>query len=97
MVMEWQPEEPPPTILLGGIGYRIAEDFDRSDPQTNRAIFAVVEEGMNSPDAMVSTAVATGLIEGIVTRTDEIDGLWDRIASCMGPESSAYAEAWMRF
>lgn len=95
VTMEWLPEIPPVTILFGAIGYRIAEDFDRNEARTNQEIFALIEQAMDSPDDLLGTAVATGLIEDMATRALQIEGVWGRIVPSLGPQSLAHANAWI--
>lgn len=94
VIMEWLPEKPPVTILFSAIGYRLAEDFDCIDIQSNRELFTLIEEGVGSNDLLLSTAVTTGLIEGMVTRAQQIEGLWERMASSLGQRSFQHAMAW---
>jgi hypothetical protein len=96
MLSEWLPEAPPVTTLFAAIGYEIAEDFDGNQSDKNRTIFSMIEEGMNSDDSLLGTAVATGLIEAMTTRAMQIDGLWERIVPHLGKLSRYHAEAWLK-
>ena len=95
MVNEWSPEEPPVTTLFAAVGYEIAESFDSNDEAVNRSVFSLIEQGMDSADPLLGVAVATGLIEGMATRAAQVDGLWTRIASQLGPKSLSHANAWL--
>jgi len=92
---EWRPEEPPVTTLFAALGDRIAEDFDSAGVDINRQIFSLIEDAMESGDQGLVTAVATGLIEALVTRAVRSEGLWKRMAPLLGPRALHHAEAWL--
>jgi hypothetical protein len=92
---EWQPEEPPVTTLFAALGDRIAEDFGSAGVDANRRMFSLIEQAMESSDQRLVTAVATGLIEALVTRAVRSEGLWEEMASLLGPRSRHHAEAWL--
>ena len=92
---EWQPEEPPVTTLFAAIGDRIAKGFVCNGVDVNRRTFSLVEQAMESSDQELVTAVATGLIEALVTRAVRSDGLWRQMAPLLGPRSLDHAEAWL--
>jgi hypothetical protein len=50
---------------------------------------------MESRDQKLVTAVATGLIEALVTRAARTEGLWEQMALFLGPRSRHHAEAWL--
>ena len=91
----WRPEEPPVTTLFAALGDRIAEDFDSAGVDTNRQMFSLIEKAMESGDQGLVTAVATGLIEALVTRAVRSEGLWKRMAPLLGPRALHHAEAWL--
>ncbi len=95
MLKEWFPELPPVTTLFAAVGYRIAEDFDKNGEQINRSLFSLIESAMKSDDLVLGTAVATGLLEALVGRVAQEEGLWVRISPLLGPSSLHHAEAWM--
>lgn len=92
---EWRPEEPPVTTLFAALGDRIAEDFESAGVDTNRQIFSLIEKAMESGDPGLVTAVATGLIEALVTRAMRSESLWKQLAPFLGPRSLHHAEAWL--
>lgn len=92
---EWQPEEPPVTTLFAAIGDRIVEDFVSADVYANRRMFSLIEQALESGDQSLVTAVATGLIEAMVTRAAQSEGIWEKIALLLGPRSRRHAEAWL--
>lgn len=89
------PNDPPVTTLFAALGDRIAEDFDSTSVDVNQQIFRLIEEAMCSSDYHLVTAVATGLIEAIVTQTARNEGLWLRISSMFGERSLHHAKAWL--
>lgn len=92
---EWRPEEPPMTTLFAAFGDRIAEDFGKTRAEENRRMFALIEQGMDSDDPQLVTAVATGLIEALVSRAAKRDGVWAELATLLGPRSRHHAMAWL--
>lgn len=81
----WYPQKTPVVILFAEIGRAIAENFCYLDESQKVAIFKHIEEGMDSLNDELATAVATGLIEAIVTKADnnfllskELDIFWVR-------------------
>ena len=92
---EWQPEAPPVTTLFAALGNRIAEEFGSAGVEANRRSFSLIEHAMESGDQELVTAVATGLIEALVTRAVQSEGLWDEMAPLLGPRSRHHAYAWL--
>lgn len=92
---EWQPEEPPVTTLFAALGNRIAEDFDHAGIDANRRLFSLIEQAMVSSDQGLVTAVATGLIEALVTRAVQLESVWKQMAPLLGPRSLRHAESWL--
>jgi uncharacterized protein (DUF433 family) len=97
VVAQWRPDEPPITILFGAFGDRIADDFDSYGVDTNREIFSLIEKAMESGDLLLTTAVATGLVEALVGRAERYEGLWSRVVPFLGPGSLYHAEAWLNW
>jgi hypothetical protein len=93
----WQPDEPPVTTLFAALGTRIAKAFDNIGPEINRKTFRLIEAAMTSGDDRLVTAMATGLIEGMIGATERQEGLWPRIAPMLGERSRRHAEAWLSF
>lgn len=93
----WYPQTTPVVILFAQIGKAIAGNFCHLDESQKKAIFKHIEEGMDSLNDELATAVATGLIEAIVTKADnnfllskELDVFW-------GEKSKLHALAWQNF
>ncbi len=91
----WFPEEPPVTVLFGTLGRRIAEDFEHASSETNLRIFTLIESGMsdNDPQGEFRTALATGLIEALVNKAEQMK-LWEHISKSFGRLSRDYVDAW---
>lgn len=87
----WAPDNPPVTVALGELGSRIVDDFNSVDRATNEAIFKKIEEALAQGD--ISTAVATGMIEGIVGRAAHVN-IWDKVQPLFGKLSASHAAAW---
>lgn len=92
---DWLPDEPPVTTLFAALGDRIATSFNVMPNSQSQAVFRHIESAMTSGDRELVTAVATGLIEGMVSRASQYDGLWPRIGELLGPRSMKHAEAWL--
>ena len=91
----WTPEEPPVTTLFAALGDRIADDFESTEPDVNSRIFALIESAMASGDQKLITAVATGLIEAMISRAAAKEGSLRRLTRELGVLSRKHAEAWM--
>ena len=92
---EWKPDKPPVTTLFAALGDRIAECFDSADVDTNRQMFLLIEDAMASGDQELVTAVATGLVEAMVTKAVRNENLWKRMSPLLGPLTLHHAEAWL--
>ncbi len=93
----WAPDPPLANPILGSIGQEIGENFDSFDEHQKQKIFWLMEKYMRLDDDELSTAVATGLIEALVHKAEEVKGRLNRILSYMGPESKKYADGWINF
>ena len=95
VIEEWSPEEPPITTLFACLGDRIVECLRSTDAEINRRLFELIEQAMDSGTELLKTAVATGLIESLVTQAWKDSVLLKEILILMGPRSRKYAEAWL--
>lgn len=91
----WRPDEPPVTTLFAALGDRIADDFGSTESDVNSRIFALIESAMASGDQKLIIAVATGLIEAMITRAAAKEGSPQRLTQELGALSRMHAEAWM--
>ena len=90
------PEYPLAICLLGHFGGVIATNFDEISPGEWAALSAMIEQGLASDDEDVGTAVATGLIEGLIHRAETVANLWPRIEAALGSEARSYADAYRK-
>jgi hypothetical protein len=89
----WSEETPPLTIAYADIGRAIVQHHDRFDADMRRNIYARIEEGMVSPDELLRSAVATGMIEAMSGRAGRL-GTWETIRAFFGPASLYHADWW---
>ncbi|MNJ81998.1 hypothetical protein D3C77_811110 [compost metagenome] len=52
---------------------------------------------MRSDNDELATAVATGLVESLVTASDENESVWKEIEAYLHVESKKHALAWKKF
>ena len=95
ILREWTPDAPPITTLFAALGAQIARDFCNGNRQNIRRISLLIEQAMESDDAQLVTAVATGLIEALVTKANKADGCWQDLVSQLGPRSRHHAQSWL--
>lgn len=93
----WSPEEPPVIVLFSQIGKTLARIYPSFENAQKESVFQHIEEGMTSTNDELATAVATGLIEAIVTSTDGDHLLWAKIEKSLGHKSKEHALAWKNF
>ncbi|QQS05672.1 MAG: hypothetical protein IPK50_02000 [Fibrobacterota bacterium] len=91
----WDPEPVPDFMLVSAFGRTIGEDIGSFDESERLNIFLLIEAGVSSDDARVSTAITTGLVEAMISSSVQFPGRWDVVKSYMGTESVIYAEAWL--
>ena len=90
----WEPDQPPVTIMFAAIGKELVRQFDNLQNEKKLAVFQFIEDGINSYDIKLKTAVATGLIEALVSESTENEDLWLRIEQQLGGTSKHYALSW---
>lgn len=93
---EWEPSKPPETVLLGALGRTLAEHYLNIEVAQRQAILELVEQGIQSEDLNLSTALSTGFLEALSNRA--IRGgmeLWQTVQSELGEKSKAYLSAWL--
>jgi hypothetical protein len=93
----WLPEEPPITTLFGEFGTEILAEYGSLDDNRKQILFRVIEDGMNSEDTELRTAVATGLLEAIANPCDPLSREWSAFRSQLGFQSRSYVDAWFAF
>ncbi|EAZ4878610.1 hypothetical protein CBX33_21885 [Salmonella enterica] len=93
----WVPDEPPLIMLFSQIGKSLVTIFPELDYVKKELLFKYIEDGMTSNNEELATAVATGLVEAIVTSTDSNQHLWEEIEGLLGINSKEHALAWRNF
>ncbi|MCE0813333.1 hypothetical protein [Buttiauxella sp. S04-F03] len=93
----WLPEQAPLILLFSTIGKAYVKQFDVLSEVEKTLLFQHIEDGMRSDDDELATAVATGLVESLVTASDGNDEQWGYIQQHLGSESNKHAVAWKNF
>lgn len=88
---------PPVTIAFGDVGDAIVENLTTFSAEVRQKLFASIESGVTSPDVDLSTAMATGLVEALVSRSDRVPGSWEELESLLGPASKDHALWWRNY
>ncbi|MBL0608686.1 MULTISPECIES: hypothetical protein [Aeromonas] len=91
----WFPDAVPITYLFGLIGGALVDVFSNLIESERIRLFNHIEKGMLSDDDAFSTAVATGLLEGLIGRASQKENLWREIELYLRDESRIYVAAWM--
>jgi hypothetical protein len=91
----WHPDEPPITTLFAALGDRIASDFEVTDQEVRNQMFSLIESAMGSDNQKLVTAVATGLIEGMISKIISQEGNLQQLIQQLGRLSRKHAEAWI--
>ena len=84
----------PLTVLFAELGRAIVSEFEKFSHEERAYVFDVVEQGMNSSDAVLSTAVATGLLEAISAKISKDPNLDLKLDSQLGTVSKKYLNDW---
>ncbi|MDK9357372.1 MULTISPECIES: hypothetical protein [Lelliottia] len=93
----WAPEQVPLILLLSTVGKALIKQLDVLSENEKTVLFQHIEDGMRSDEDELATAVATGLVESLVTASDGNDELWRAIERYLGRESNKHAVAWKNF
>jgi hypothetical protein len=93
----WLPEQAPLILLFSAIGKVLAKQLATLSDDEKTVLFQHIEDGMRSNEHELATAVATGLVESLVTASDGNDELWGNIEKYLGRESNKHAVAWKNF
>ena len=89
----WHPDLPPIIVIFGYVGGEIELIFDSLSHADRTSLFALIEAGMQSADEDVAEAVATGLVESLVTGREA----WGKLAPYCGPATRAHVGGWTTF
>jgi len=93
----WLPESPPIILLFSRVGKTLATQLSLLSYSEKQFIFQHIEAGICSEEDKLATAVATGLVESLVSASDENIELWKEIESNLQLESKKHALAWKNF
>lgn len=93
----WSPSEPPIIMLFARVGRKLVSIYPELDDNAKKNIFQYIEYGITSDNDDLATAVATGLIEAMVTTTDDYPSLWKQFEKLLGKASKEHALAWRNF
>ena len=97
LIEDWSPDTPPITIAFSIFGRSIASACNQLSEERHQRIWSCVEGLMNEDSELVKNAVATGLLEAILSEASA--GRLDvrSFATCLGPETVAYCKSWDSF
>ncbi|MFJ5359594.1 hypothetical protein ACIPUG_01360 [Pectobacterium sp. CHL-2024] len=96
-VKYWLPDNSPTILLFSLVGKTLVNQLDFLRESDKLEFFQHIETGMLSENADLSTAVASGLIEALVTASDEDESMWKKIESYLHTESKKHALSWKFF
>jgi len=84
----------PIALLFSNLGIAIADHYDELSREEQFLVFDVIERGMNAPNTVLRTAVATGLLEAISSRASKDQVLANMLGANLGEASRKYLIAW---
>lgn len=93
----WLPDPPPTILLFSLVGKALVNQLASLSHSEKSALFQHIETGMRSDNDELATAVATGLVESLVTASDENESVWKEIEAYLHVESKKHALAWKNF
>ncbi|KEY58941.1 hypothetical protein [Serratia sp. DD3] len=93
----WLPEPPPTILLFSLVGKALVNQLGSLSQLEKSTLFQHIETGMRSDNDELATAVATGLVESLITASDENESVWQEIESYLHVESKKHALAWKNF
>ena len=86
-----------PVLAFDDLGRVTVRLFLGASSDVALHVLAKIEEGMCLGDIELTTSIATGFIEGMISESDGYPGAWDKIEPFLGPESRNHAKAWIEF
>lgn len=95
IIRDWG-ENIPITLLFSMLGKAIAENIENLSHDERVYVFGVLERGIKDSDSVVSTAVATGLLEALEEKTFNDNNLSKIIETYMGTECISYLSEWRK-
>jgi hypothetical protein len=93
---DWEPDEPPPTVVMGDVGQCLAESALKLTDDELRAVVELIEHALEHAADTVKDAVATGLLEAAMSVADTSPSA-TRFLAALGPRAKAYGREWDRF
>ena len=93
---EWLPDSPPTTLVFASLGRSICRGIECDSDEKNAQLWSTVEKAMDKGDEAVKNALATGLLEAVLSAAS--GGLSiTSITRHFGPTTMAYCRAWDEF
>ncbi|MCQ8230190.1 MULTISPECIES: hypothetical protein [Pantoea] len=93
----WMPDAPAPILLFSLVGKSIVKHLSFFNENEKLSLFQHIELGMTSDNEELAIAVATGLVEALVTASDANESVWKEIEYYLQVESKKHALAWKNF
>lgn len=91
------PDMEMPVLWMSSVGHAISAALPSLPQDSQRAVFAAVEDGMVSGSELLRAAIATGLLEAIGHDVDRARVPRELVTPLLGPRSRAYLEEWDAF
>jgi len=93
---EWLPDSPPTTLVFSSLGRSICRSIESDPDEEKILLWSTVENLMERGDEAVKNALATGLLEAVLSAAS--GGLSiTSITRRFGPTTMAYCRAWDEF
>lgn len=84
-------------ILFDDIGRNISDNFLKISDSDKIKLFSLIENQLSDDNLDLSTALYTGLIEGLVDESMRIENQWNKLQKFMGRKSLEHAHAMNKF
>ena len=97
MKAEWVPDDPPNTLLFSAFGRALCCDIEHLTPSQLKTSWETVEDLAISGSSEVRNAVATGLIEAVLSESSSGRFNVASVIPLLGPATRAYCKAWDEF
>lgn len=95
VIVDWQPDDPPPTTLFAALGNSIYEFEQSLSDNELKDIFDLIESVMGeSNDSLLDVYVATGMLESMSCGSRLSDERWIRFRHFSGEKTWAYVNNW---
>ncbi|MDX6915003.1 hypothetical protein R9X49_07760 [Pectobacterium carotovorum] len=75
----WLPDPPPTILLFSLVGKALVNQLALLRESDKLNFFQHIEMGVTSENTDLATAVATGLVEALVTASDEDESVWGKL------------------